>query len=323
MCEWVRMGANNVWVQKPIHSFFFMSRGRHTDFRLLPSISPSPSSRNLSSQDRLLSWLAQGIPGALRNEHRTPIENRPASDSRMELPETGNELTSLGTAPDLIAQALGLDSGRMLQFPSPARSRKSSVDDSDLALRFLALSISGRNSPINLGDEESPTVSRQVVVREIREIQYLVTYGLINNFYFNLVSWSHARNEIAVAIENEAYWWDGGGSIERLKDSERILSSAITCLECSSHDLMAVATVNSALLTFSQTSGKSIDCLVLVSPIQCIKWFSCGMRFFAGDLTGVVYYVEVGKSMEVVSSFGRFTQQICGTMPTNPKLIFY
>ncbi|GEQ70647.1 hypothetical protein JCM33374_g4326 [Metschnikowia sp. JCM 33374] len=144
------------------------------------------------------------------------------------------------------------------------------------------------------------------------ELQYLVTYNLVNNFYFNLVSWSRLNNSIAIAIESKAYWWDGSSHVRDM-NIQRPGLAPVSCVSCSSGDAMAVSFSDGFFCIYQITKRRPPISRRFAAPVQCVEWFPDATRLFVGDSTGSVTLLAYdGASIVVVSHLTGFTQQICG-----------
>lgn len=151
------------------------------------------------------------------------------------------------------------------------------------------------------------------------EERYLVTYGLVSNFYYNLVSWSKALNAVAIAVHKKAYWWDGRGGVEDMDLAPRT-NLVICCVECSA-DMVAMAFENGLLRVFLAVGNRCMS-RVFSCPILCVCWFPDGKRLLAGTLAGTVYIVEVGRRLGLLGWLGGLTQQVCGTYLRSFTIVF-
>lgn len=148
---------------------------------------------------------------------------------------------------------------------------------------------------------------------ELNELQYLVAYNLVNNFYFNLVSWSPVKKSIAIAIDLKAYWWNGSGMVEDIL-ALRTHSVPILCILCSSLGYFAVASLDGLLSVYSASRPQLHMTRAFAAPLFTVCWFPDGVHLLAGDSGGKIFILRFleGKTLEVISQLYGLTQQICG-----------
>ncbi|OBA24433.1 WD40 repeat-like protein [Metschnikowia bicuspidata var. bicuspidata NRRL YB-4993] len=146
----------------------------------------------------------------------------------------------------------------------------------------------------------------------MRELQYLVTYNLVNNFYFNLVSWSPLNNAIAIAIDSKTYWWDGSSQVRDM-NIQRPGLAPVSCVACSNGDAVAISFSDGFFGVYQITQKRRPASRQFSASVQCVEWFPDGKRLFTGDLTGAVCLLAYdGSALRMLCHFPGFTQQICG-----------
>lgn len=282
------------------HSFTViksMSRSRHMDIRFLPSLSPSSSFRDLLID--IPDWSSQ-LPTTPRPS--TAPQNR----------------TSPPRADSTIAHILGLDTERMFTFSTtrPCPSNQLHESDDELALRLLELSVGNTNSSRRWNSRLTKSQiykapESRKPPRTLQELQYLITYGgLTVNYHHNLITWSPLGN-ILIAIQQEAWLWDGRRDIERVA-YYREMKADISCIQCSKQNSIAVATVDKKLIVLQYLSKGSLS-LKLSSTVLCVAWLPDGKRLFAGDQSGKVHYIEIQDTLKIISTMGGFKKRIYGT----------
>ena len=219
----------------------------------------------------------------------------------------------VSTAPEKVLstkiQPLSLDflsrlARKRLRTPSRQSRRSGSNSPRDLV---RALESSGR-----LSRDQEDTSSPKKSAADMPELQYLVTYNLVNNFYFNLVLWSPVNNSIAIAIEGKAYWWDGSSQVRDM-NIQRPGLAPVSCVSCSNGDALAISFSDGYFCIYQIARRRPPVSRRFNSSIQCVEWFPDGKRLFTGDLAGTVCLLAYdGTAILVLCHLTGFTQQICG-----------
>lgn len=168
----------------------------------------------------------------------------------------------------------------------------------------------------------TPTPPRAHSVKRLEEIEYLIAYGLSNNFYNNVVSWTRFSDRMAVGVDKDVYWWDGQGNVERI-DYEGEGRSPITCVSCSDLHYVAISTLDGMLYIYDESSG-SVLFHEFPAAIKCIKWMHLRNMFVAGDTKGTVYFGGIGQNnIYIVSEISISSQQICGMSPQLSSCVLF
>lgn len=163
------------------------------------------------------------------------------------------------------------------------------------------------------GRVASRTPPRSAPDGRMAEERYLATYGLVCNYYYNLVSWCKARSMLAIAVGPRAYWWDANGGVADV-DVWPATYTVICCIACSSHELAAIAFADGLFCVFSAASKRRKVFRRFPHAVHCVCWYPDGKRLVAGDLRGMVYILEcTGHDVATVATLPGLSQQICGT----------
>lgn len=227
-------------------------------------------------------------------------------------------------AEPVLVEALAVPA-RALAFPRP-RSKPSGLTLLDKS-RDFALGGLGIFLPLDLTSElctgaaeagaQATPQKPPPVPLPMAELQYLVTYDMLHNFYFNLVLWFPLTNTIAIAIGSRSYWWDGLAQVRdmRTHDPSR---APITCISCSAGLLVAVAYANGVVLLWATPQRTLVASRHFLAAVFCMRWFPGLAHLVAGDLGGTVHLLNT--ALEPVAVIRAFSQQSCGTSTPLPVI---
>lgn len=213
-----------------------------------------------------------------------------------------------------LAHALGLWPNKSLL------NLASALDEDYLCSRLNALEIRPRTPRQNsrkISVESTGTISpksppKPAVVRELAEHPYLVAMGLVNNFYYNLVTWA-SKSRIGIGVQAEAYWWNQGSKVYSVSESYPSVSM-VCCLECGSgpaRNHTAIAWADGHFMVLRKGSYPKLT-YKFVSPIHCVRWID-GQTLVGGDLTGHVYILSCRQTIKIEVVLTAANQQISGT----------
>lgn len=190
--------------------------------------------------------------------------------------------------------------------------------------------------------EESPLLNRNRPNR--RNLKSHIPYRVLdapclrNDFYSNLIAWSHTTGYILVGLGCSVYLWSTDlGAIQILKhDFLNIRNDRVTCVSFApkGSNKFVVGTKNGWIYLFDQTHFKSEntrrvnDDIILdefhsvsVKGISCIEWLktddSTKLGFIFGEENGYVNLMHIneniiGVKFNLISRFRAQSQQVCG-----------
>lgn len=291
----------------------------HLDLRLLPHLSASPSIGSIKTACGN-SDVSPDTPGVPRFVARYRLLVHSQSVPAFSLVSEHNDLTD----------ALGYGARRILDYgETDSLYEKISKSTPASPQRNRAAGGKSPGSPRNLlkallhsspGSKAENTLPAPLKPQELPELQYLVSYNMVNNFYYNLVSWSPARNSILIAIDSRAFWWNGSSQVHGMLLVPGS-TSHICCVACSSPGHFAVALANGDLSIYSSGSPARAVTRRFPAAIHCVEWFPKGDFFAAGDAAGGVYLVSYDAvELTVVSHMRAFSQQVCGMLVVRIKI---
>jgi len=305
-----------------------------------------------ASLQRSRSLPGQMLSHSLQFRHQDLNQNSPRVDNRIQAIDETTDLHCETCLQPPLAQALGIENQRLLSYASAPRPRSennviSSVTSNlhDLVLdNDHSLGTRGRRrerqdqqpplwslrysnttllppphlhhsrssrTPTNVR-ECTPPPARAERVRKIEEIEYLIAHGLSSNFYNNVVSWSRTSDRMVVAVDNEVYWWNGRGHVERI-DYDPESQSPIACVACSDIQYTAISAMDGTLYVLDESNGR-VYSHRFPCALKCIQWMHLGNMFIGGDSKGTIYFGGMRDcSIYVVSELSVSNQQICGT----------
>ncbi|CAG99752.1 Ama1p [Kluyveromyces lactis] len=227
-----------------------------------------------------------------------------------------------------MADALGFpDYNRVLQFshmipsltiPSLSVDPLISILPPPEALKYANAQLS---SWLNNKDVEKQRISKRAESRV--PFRVLEAPHLRKDFYSNLVDWSHATNNVAVALDTAVFLWsDQVGAIHVLRrDYLEKTSDTVQCISFSSKDFLLVGTKRGKIFIFSQESVENnigsgppkplIEITVKChSGICCCQWFKDGNQFIVGTEVGVVYKFNIKTELIVIARSLRRTDTL-------------
>lgn len=213
-----------------------------------------------------------------------------------------------------LAHALGLWPNKsLLNLPSV-------LDEDDLCSRLNGLEMrprtprknSRRASVESTGTASPKSPPKVAVIRELAEHPYLVAIGLVNNFYYNLVTWT-SKTRVGIGVQAEAYWWNQGSKVYSVSESYPS-GSMVCCLECGTgpaRNHTAIAWADGHFMVLKKGKYRKLT-YKFISPIHCVRWIDAH-TLTGGDLTGHVYILSCRKVIEIEVVLTAATQQISGT----------
>lgn len=147
--------------------------------------------------------LAREVP---KSTPRPPLQSKNESDSFLPIrassaPRSLPKEPELSTHQNFLKQLLELDA-KSLDYRRKEGSRNS-------------------NMPSFSEPQVEKAESEEKAPLELHEIHYLITTGDMNNYYTSLLSWCPLSQKLALGINEDAYWWDGELTVERLWNNGR------------------------------------------------------------------------------------------------------
>lgn len=161
-----------------------------------------------------------------------------------------------------------------------------------------------RESASSAGSEKTPPSPAH-----LHELQYLITYGIVNNFYYNLVSYLARTGWLAVAVEDEGYWWDGRNMVQSffLSENRQEIAAVLCCGR-----FVAIATVDGLVYMVDDQSEQIVSEYQCMDHVQCFEWDPAGY-LYCGDSGGSVHILRVQDGVTaVVCVVAAFLQPITG-----------
>ncbi|PVH21385.1 hypothetical protein CXQ85_000362 [Candidozyma haemuli] len=163
-------------------------------------------------------------------------------------------------------------------------------------------------SPIQADPRSPPSSKTQKPKKpaELAEIHYLITAGIMDNFYVNIISWCPLSQKLAIGINEVAYWWNGQLEVQGFWTSPD--ESSISCLKCGGGYVL-VAT-DDGTVTIMDSLGCLKGSLSFPSSVLCASWTSG--QFFVGDRTGAIHSISVKGRVAIKPIVHEFYQQVTG-----------
>lgn len=232
--------------------------------------------------------LAREVP---KSTPRPPLQSKNESDSFLPIrassaPRSLPKEPELSTHQNFLKQLLELDA-KSLDYRRKEGSRNS-------------------NMPSFSEPQVEKAESEEKAPLELHEIHYLITTGDMNNYYTSLLSWCPLSQKLALGINEDAYWWDGELTVERLWNNGRY--SSITCLKCGGGFVLVAA--ESGKVTIMDVLGCCKGLFFIEAGILCAVWNrGC---FYVGDREGIIYSIRVRDELIVTPLCHEFRQQVTG-----------
>ncbi|KAI5952545.1 hypothetical protein KGF54_003412 [Candida jiufengensis] len=139
----------------------------------------------------------------------------------------------------------------------------------------------------NIIDKSSPKTTKSQI-KTILASDILQAPGLRNDYYSNLISWSHKTNRVVVGLGSKIYLWGSEGNVNQVNyDNEEL----ITAVSCSFEHWILAATANGKILLIDQR--EDFNNVVTEFKLEdgkcvfCFAWFNDSHHFLAGDDTGL------------------------------------
>lgn len=292
------------------------SRSLHLEITPRHRVSHRVSSRQLDSSHETLEGSGSSLARALGLEPQNTFlydsSTRPSSERSRPVYERSRPLSESIQISTLARSLHGLvlEEEHTVDFRGRSRERQTLRRPESSLLPSLRRR-QARTSPTNVR-VPTPTPLRADSVKRLDDVEYLMAYGLSNNFYNNVVSWSRFSNRMVVGVDKNVYWWVGRGNVERIEyDGE--CRSPVTCVSCSELHYVAISTLEGKLYVYDESSDR-IYSHKFPAALKCIKWMHMRNMFVAGDTKGSVYFGGIGQNnIYVVSEVSVSSQQICGT----------
>lgn len=285
----------------PLSNSLFSSRNR----RFIPSSSSSQVYRFSSHSSAASSPHQSTVDLSLQDDY---MVLRPSSLASGQSPETSVESVSSITAgkitsphEDLIAQALGMNLSRVLEYTHLQHQKKEVVNNEEMQMPTVALeSDKSINSTRNL---------KNAAVLDTSSI--LQAPGLKNDFYYNLVSWSERTGKITVGLGTAAYTWSTNKKVECINLHNHFLP--IVCVSSSAHQYSIITFGNGDVTLIDQLKQQVVTKFNNNrATVHVVTWIDSHL-FLLGDEIGVVVLYKITSNEVIkVCELKCHRHQICG-----------
>lgn len=141
---------------------------------------------------------------------------------------------------------------------------------------------------------------------ELHEIHYLITAGDMTNYYTSLLSWCPLSQKLALAVNEDAFWWDGEMGLEGFWYNARY--SGITCLKCGGGFVLVA--MDWGRVTIMDVLGCCKGEFYIDAGVTCAEWNNG--YFYLGDGNGVIYGAQVKDEVKVAPLCHGFRQLVTG-----------
>lgn len=145
------------------------------------------------------------------------------------------------------------------------------------------------------------------------ELQYLITYGISNNFYYNVILYCKKSGNLIVAVEDEVYWWDGGNMVS----SFFIAGTGRDILCVGSCGAVVLIGINDgAIYLVERDTGKVKYEGKISGFLQCCDFDEERNMIYLGGSTGMIFVIE---GREIVREFQGFFDLVTGMYAMNEQ----
>ena len=198
---------------------------------------------------------------------------------------------------------------RILAFAEPPPASSVSIPSTDIRLR-LAKSTHSSTSSNNVN--KSSTVNHNRNLSKLKPDRVLDAPGIVDDFYYNLLSWS-SNNLLAVGIGSRVFVWNAGdGSVKELCNGEDTDSGDVQSLKWTDDgSYLATGWADSSIQIYDIETGRRLRKMAgHASRVGVLSWSSHILS--SGSKSGQIHQHDVRIQQHKVDELNGHVSEVTG-----------